>query len=138
MAFFCPSNPSTGLTRSSIKFGVSYLSMLGSNEPSVVLRCTIFYSNFLHSFFVIIRIEIFTKTFPSFTMMMPQTNLKKKILVFIFAYYHFVLLCCRMECGLDTADNEKHKVIFLLKPEQPPISTFHFQIFRLEKNEIKK
>lgn len=66
-------------------------------------------------------------------MMMPQTNFNF-FLVFIFAYYHFLLLCCLKECELDTADNEKHKVIF----PQPPISTFTSKFFSFRKEWNKK
>lgn len=62
----------------------------------------------------------------------------------LFCLYLFLLiiillvLCFRRECELDTADNEKHKVIFQTHTLLPPISTFYFKIFSCRKRRNKK
>lgn len=81
--------------------------------------------------------NIFPRTFPSFMMM---TRLASTFFCIYFCLLSFLLpSSCGGSVGLDTADNENHKVIHPPTTQDfPPISTFHIQIFFLSCEERNK
>lgn len=139
--FLCPADPSTGLTRSSVKFRYDIW-------QHWTLDCALrirFSSKLFAASSSSSGWKSSSETFLSFTMMMPQTNFN---FVFLYLFLLIIILCCSVVervwslgwiCLGYTKTMKSIKSSFHPHPvSKPPISTFHFQNFSFRKEWNKK